>query len=128
MSPGKGGGGARGIEVLLPVRTWSEANLRSHWAQRARRAAEQREDALLLVRSGLAKRSVRIPAAGGRLTVRLTRIGPRPLDSDNLTGALKAVRDGVADALKLDDGDPRLEWTYAQRQSREYAVLVEILP
>ena len=30
------------IEVFLPIRTWSEANLREHWAQRARRAQKQR--------------------------------------------------------------------------------------
>ena len=31
-----------------------------------------------------------------------------------LIGSLKAVRDGVADALSLDDGDPRLTWEYRQ--------------
>ncbi len=116
------------IEVLLPVRTWSEANLRSHWAQRARRVAGQRTAAFLLVRARLDGAPARALARSPKLTVRLTRIGPRVLDSDNLTGALKAVRDGVADALKLDDADPRLEWAYAQRPGGpdEYAVLVEI--
>ena len=48
--------------------------------------------------------------------------------SDNLAAALKHVRDGVADALGMDDGDPRLVWLYGQRRGRpgEYAVLVEI--
>ena len=60
--------------------------------------------------------------------MRLTRIGPRRLDSDNLAAALKHVRDGVADALGMDDGDPRLVWLYGQRRGKpgEYAVLVEI--
>ena len=119
-----------GIDVLLPVRTFSELNLRTHWRQRARRVAEQREDTLLLVRSGLRGSSfrARVRPRDQALTVRLTRIAPRGLDSDNLAGAMKAVRDGVADALGMDDGDPRFEWLYAQRRGwpGEYAVLVEI--
>ena len=121
-----------GIEVLLPVRTWSELNLRTHWRQRARRVAGQREAALLLVRAGLRGSSLRagVRSRDQALRIRLTRIAPRGLDSDNLAGALKAVRDGVADALGMDDGDARLTWLYAQRRGRpgEYAVLVEILP
>lgn len=117
-------------EVLLPIRTWSEPNLRGHWAQRARRAHKQREAARLLVRAAL----VSLPPASPlrawkqKIIVRLTRIGPRRLDSDNLAAALKHIRDGVADALGMDDGDERLTWLYAQRNGKpgEYAVLVEI--
>jgi hypothetical protein len=36
------------------------------------------------------------------------------MDSDNSIGSLKSVRDGVADALGIDDGDPRLTWEYRQ--------------
>jgi hypothetical protein len=36
------------------------------------------------------------------------------MDGDNSIGSLKAVRDGVADALGIDDGDPRLTWEYRQ--------------
>jgi len=109
-------------EVLLPVRTWSEPNVRVHWAKRARRAKKQREAARLLVRVAHA------PPPPGNITVRLTRIAPRQLDTDNLAAALKAVRDGVADALGMDDGDTRLTWLYGQRRGEpnEYAVMVEI--
>ena len=114
------------IEVFLPVRTWSESNLREHWAKRARRAREQRQAARLLVRAAnnLADASV----SSDPITITLTRIAPRRLDSDNLAGSLKAVRDGVADALGIDDGSSRIEWRYAQRKGNphEYAVLVEI--
>ena len=112
------------IEVFLPIKTLSEANLRTHWAQRARRVRSQRENACLLVRVKLG----RPPARASQIRVRLTRIAPRTLDSDNLAAALKAVRDGVADALGMDDGDECIEWAYAQRKGepREYAVLVEI--
>jgi hypothetical protein len=40
-------------EVLLPIRTWSEPNLRVHWAKRARTAHRQRQAARLLVGAAL---------------------------------------------------------------------------
>ncbi|HEV57524.1 MAG TPA: hypothetical protein ENN87_08500 [Phycisphaerales bacterium] len=118
------------MQVRLDIRTWSEPNLRGHWARRARRAHQQRQTSRTLVRAALTA----LPPAQGvldgrrRITVRLTRLGPRRLDSDNLAAALKHVRDGVADAMGLDDGDERLRWLYDQRKAGpdEYAVLVEI--
>jgi len=108
--------------ILVPVRTVSEANQRGHWSARARRAKGQREAARLMVLSAIRGATF----SAGRFALTLTRIAPRHLDSDNLAAALKAVRDGVADALRLDDGDPRLTWEYAQAKGKkgEYAVLV----
>jgi hypothetical protein len=62
--------------------------------------------------------------------VELTRIAPRALDDDNLRGALKAVRDGVADVLGIDDRDPRVVWDYEQAHGapREYGVKIVIRP
>ena len=111
------------MKVYLPIRTWSEANARVHWGKRARRARKQRDAARMLVRMAGAD-----VEGLGTIMVTLTRIAPRDLDSDNLSSALKAVRDGIADALGLDDGDPRLDWHYAQHAGTpgEYSVLVEI--
>ncbi len=110
-------------EVLLPVRTWSEANQRGHWGKRARRAKKQREAARLLVQAA----RWTLPASG-TAAITLTRIAPRTLDTDNLASGLKAVRDGVADALRVDDGSSRIQWRYAQVKGNagEYAVRVEI--
>ena len=117
-------------EVLLPIRTWSEPNLRGHWGRRARRAHKQRETARMLVRAALASLPPSKPVCDRKRksTIRLTRLAPRELDSDNLVASMKAVRDGVADALGMDDGDERLRWRYAQRKGKpgEYSVLVEI--
>ena len=61
-------------------------------------------------------------------TVTLTRIAPRKLDCDNLRGALKAVRDGVADWLGVDDGSERITWKYAQERGKPkwHSVRVEV--
>jgi hypothetical protein len=47
--------------------------------------------------------------------VTLMRCGPRKLDDDNLRGAMKSVRDQLAQWLGLDDADERIVWGYAQR-------------
>lgn len=113
------------IDTTLPgTRTVSITNQREHWAVRARRAKRHRLDAYHL----LWHENPKPPAPPVR--VQLTRIAPRRLDDDNLRGALKAVRDGVADYLNIDDGDARVTWEYAQATSpkpREYAVRIRIL-
>jgi hypothetical protein len=112
------------MTVTLPIRLLSEANVRQHWAEKARRARAQRLATWGAVRA----------AGPGRLRwpldVTITRVAPRALDDDNLRGACKAVRDGIADALGLpSDRDPRVTWLYAQEKSTrpgEYAVRITI--
>ena len=63
------------------------------------------------------------------LRVRCTLIAavPRRLDGDNLGTALKAVRDAIADALGVDDGDPSCAWEYGQVETRgESGVVVKL--
>ena len=62
----------------------------------------------------------------GSFSILLTRIAPCKLDSDNVQRALSAVRDGVADALGINDGSDRLTWTYEQEQQHAYGVRIEI--
>lgn len=112
------------ISATLRILAPSTANLREHWSRRAKRAKNQREAA----RGALAcyARELRALAAlGGVIRVELVRVSPRKLDSDNLQGALKAIRDGVADALGIDDGSPRYRWGYAQRKGSP-SVLITI--
>lgn len=101
------------ITVTLPLRIVSTLNLREHWTKRHRRNQAHRKAALA------------VPKAELPCTVKLTRIGLKILDGDNLQGGLKALRDGIADRLGVDDADPRVTWEYAQERG-EYAVRVEI--
>ena len=57
--------------------------------------------------------------------VTITRIGPRKLDDDNLSGACKYVRDEIARMVGVDDGSDRYTWVYKQRTGA-YGVDVEI--
>lgn len=100
------------IAVTLPIRTVSESNARDGWRAHAARAKKQRVAAYFGVLAGQGRRPIVLP-----LVVTLTRIAPSSgLDDDNLRGALKACRDGVADALGVDDRDARVTWLYGQRR------------
>lgn len=106
--------------LYLELKTISEPNARGHWAKRAARAKAQRRMAHALCAAPAA-------AVGLPVAVTLTRIAPsNGLDDDNLRGALKAVRDGVADAFGLDDRDGRIRWQYGQAHGKDYGVRIDM--
>lgn len=109
--------------VWVAIRTRSTANERGSTKWRGARDAAIRGKVAAVVAQPFAQHRVRVPC-----TVVLTRCSDRLLDSDNAESALKRARDGVADALKIDDGDPRVLWVVAQRKTsrRERGVLVEV--
>ena len=112
------------IRVELRIPAPSTTNLREHWAKRAKRAKGQRGAARLALLP-YARELRALAALGGVIRAELVRVSPRTLDSDNLQGALKAVRDGVADALGLDDGSARYRWEYSQSKGQP-SVLITI--
>ena len=100
---------------VLPLRTVSRLNSREHWRARSTRSKAERSTAALMC-----------PHFQTPCTVTLTRVGPRALDSDNLQGALKSIRDGIADKLKVNDNGPLVQWKYEQaRGPYEVRVLLE---
>lgn len=115
------------INIHLPITTFSEANRKDHWSEKAPRARLQRQAALLAVRPAILLCYTRKElTAAGHITIKLTRAAPRTMDGDNLQRALKAIRDGIADALEIDDGDRKLTWAYAQTKTKDKGVDVEI--
>jgi len=103
--------------ITIPLRLDSMLNLRLHWASKHRKVKALR-DAAIVVPLGLP-----VPC-----TVIITRIAPRGLDGDNLQGACKPIRDGIADRLDVDDRDRRVTWLYDQERgkAREYGVRISI--
>jgi hypothetical protein len=110
------------IAATLPLRIESTPNKREHWAAKARRTSLHRTTAHYALKENLAPR-------WSRIKVRLIRVAPRAMDSDNLAAGFKAVRDGVADWLGIDDGSDRVVWEYAQTKGavREYMVRVQVV-
>lgn len=94
---------------------------RGGFAASGRAAKERRIAMLAVIASDDAP-----PALPVRVT--LTRIGPGAPDWDNVVGAFKHVRDGVADALGVRDNDPRVSWEYASRKGapKQYAIEIRV--
>jgi hypothetical protein len=113
------------IDFAVPnCKTVSEMNAREHWHIRHRRKQDQQEAVAIAMYSALRGRKIQLPCV-----VKLTRIGPKKLDSDNLAGALKFCQDQIARQLGVDDGDEsKVTWHHYQMPtgSRDYAVKVEI--
>lgn len=87
-------------QVLLP---WPpkvlSPNARAHWATRSKAAKAYR------YRCFLGARQVLLSAPAGRVLLVLEFMPPnrRRRDDDNLLASFKAGRDGLADALGIDD-------------------------
>jgi hypothetical protein len=117
------------VTTEIPMKLPSMANLRLHWAVKARTFKAQRSV------TGLALRTTarhwlnhwRGMASNERLClhVTLTRVAPRGLDDDNLASAFKAIRDEVATFCGLDDGSKRFTWAYRQERGL-YAVRIRL--
>jgi hypothetical protein len=115
------------IEYTLPLYLRGSQNAREHWAVRAKRVRTERHTAAWMTRAALRDAGVRPCVAAGAIVVTIRRHGSVPFtDTDNLVGACKAVRDGIADALEMNDGDPRIEWRYAQAACKRKAELVTV--
>jgi len=124
------------LAFTMPVKLVSEANQREHWRTKyIRKNAQQRDTQ----RAWKAQRRVHAVNSRGHgllvgiavavpCTVRLTRIGPKSLDADNLAGSFKHVQDAIAKLIGIDDGDERIKWEYAQVPvgKRVYQVRVEV--
>lgn len=115
------------LETSVNVRTFSEANRRDHWAVKAKRAKLQRTMCRVAVNAAhkMPVKDLSI-LHDMRMVITLTRIGPRRLDCDNLNSALKACRDGIADAIGINDGSSKILWEYAQEIGKPYAVMIKV--
>jgi hypothetical protein len=107
------------VRVTLPLKTVSVLNGSQGFSRgaamaAARRRKDQRSLAAHVVGMHLHACRVTLP-----VVVTLVRLAPSSgLDDDNIRGALKSVRDGVADALGVDDRDPDVSWVYEQRRTQ----------
>ena len=115
------------VTFTIPgLRLVNIANARMHWAKRAKLAKQHR-----MIGRAMTMGHADAWRAGHAvsLVITLTRLGQRNMDSDGLAISCKSLRDGIADALGIDDGDSRLLWVYAQERAPKgmrYGVRVDI--
>lgn len=91
------------IELTLP---WPSKDLspnaRVHWGRKARATkAARKEAATLAIAAGWQR--VVLPAGKLHLWLEVHRPSRHKFDDDGLTGRFKPYRDGLADALGIDD-------------------------
>ncbi len=101
----------------------SRANERVHWRKRRELSKRVRDVAHWNV---LANRDPQFPLKMP-LTVTMIRVSPRLLDDDNLAGAFKNIRDGIADAFGVDDSPSGpITWAYRQHKGSPARAVVKI--
>lgn len=107
------------IYTIPGLKLSSKLNQRVHWTIRSRQSKRERGAAYMVTKRH------ELPCL-----VTITRIGPAALDDDNLAGACKCVRDGVADRLGIDDRSPAVKFRYAQEKRGKgvYGVVIKIEP
>lgn len=106
------------------LKTVSELNQREHWGAKNRRKLDQQEQIAVAMLNALRGKRIELPCV-----VKLTRIGPKKMDNDNLAGAMKYCQDQIARQLGVDDGDEsKVIFHHCQMPigSRDYAVKVSI--
>jgi Holliday junction resolvase RusA-like endonuclease len=96
------------INLPWPDRGLSPNARSGHWAVAARLKRNAREDTAMLVRAELGPDvkaiGARLAAAGSiPIEVRFYPPDRRRRDDDNMVASFKAARDGLADALGVDD-------------------------
>lgn len=102
-------------------------NSRLAGVMRTRARRKHREAARFATITAIRERALRaadlVPCV-----VTLTRISPGTMDTDGLAASQKGIRDGIADALGVNDGGPLVEWIYLQMKGRrgEYATHVKV--
>lgn len=110
------------MKIEMPIKVVSEANQREHWTAKNKRKHSQQCDFASFWRAN--KPKVELPCK-----VIFTRYASRLLDSDNLAGAFKFVRDQFAREIGVDDGSPDLSFEYRQEKlsKRDYYISIEII-
>jgi len=114
---------------IVGVATYSITNSRDIRASIGRKGNQRRAVALLLGRhhEALMQFADDWLHKGRPLRITLIRLAPRSMDDDNLQGALKYIRDGVAEFMGVDDNSSRIDWEYGQQKSDRMGVRVELV-
>lgn len=108
------------LSTEIPIRTVSETNARDHWSERHRRRAKIRKVVAYWLSTKV--KGVRLPCL-----VRMIRVAAsNGLDDDNLVAACKPVRDGIADALGVDDRTASIRWQYCQKRGSRPMICIQI--
>lgn len=121
------------IKFSIPIKTTNPLNgaqgrTRGAVFAKAARRKKERESARLctLVAFGRCTPPILLPTGTWIPAVTIVRLSAGVLDSDAAPAALKSVRDGIADALGINDGSDAVTWKYDQKKCKRGAFGVEV--
>ena len=117
-----GSGECERIEMPMTLRKWG--NERGRWQSQAGTKKLNRQGAEMAVKASRRLAELRSLAARGELAVAIVRRSNRLLDSDGVASACKHVRDGIADALGVNDGSDNVVWLTAQERASVASCLI----
>lgn len=123
------------LTTTIDVQLGRGQNMREQHFARAKRVKAERSETNVSLELHPSRNSfVSVLAYFADLGARITLHRPWarvPLDSDNLSGAFKGVRDEIASFLGVDDKSERLHWIYTQSKQPKGTlptVTIEVLP
>lgn len=95
------------LTIDISRRNWLTSNMRSHWAEKARRTKELRQTARLCGRRFAIKPPVFTRREPCTVVVEISIPTPRRFDPMNASPTVKALLDGLTDAGWWDDDDSK---------------------
>jgi hypothetical protein len=127
------------LTTTIDVTLGRGQNMREHYRVRANRVKEEREATSRALTEAQGTQIVDpfcfdgsltwMPDLGARVTL-MRPIARIALDSDNLSGAFKGVRDEGAAFLGVDDRSDRIHWVYTQEKGKNLkpTIAIEVMP
>jgi hypothetical protein len=126
------------MQYILNIKTVSEANCSAHWTIKKKRHDTQKGQVKYFW-------LINRPNISFPCTIKLTRLGKKKLESDNLPVSMKYIRDSIASIIFPEkliivktrkgkkyvnpgraDDDDLITWLYDQEISEKYGVKLEI--
>ena len=118
------------LELTLPIRTTNPlnggfGNTRVAAIIKAKHRAAHRNVTRMYVIAEMKARGLS-PCDLVPCVVSLTRTSAGKMDDDGLAASCKGIRDGIADALHINDGGRFVRWLYAQRKGPQKHFAIEV--
>lgn len=111
------------FDLKVKISGLNKSSRYQHWGKQANLSKKHRTLAAIATSNQIVARNIK---GSLKYVVTFTRFGKRKLDDDNLIGGLKHIRDGVSDALGVNDGSDRITFHYKQEIHSENKLTIMI--
>lgn len=112
-------------DIELPIKIVSEANNRDYYRKKGERVKRQKR-----ITTDHLQRVPKVNLSDNdEFIIQLTRLKgyrQKDMDSDNLQGGFKAVRDAIATWIGIDDRSDRMSWQTFQTKGYKPGIRVQI--